>query len=118
MPILNLNKQKDRNQYAESDAEKINRQTTMTINKKKAQIKKLAIQMLKESFEAAKKKVDKALNSGAIDIDSWNPNSNPMIVPQAIVTAILIDESKQYDGSGTSFEKQQKRDIKIIGYSL
>ncbi len=87
-------------------------------NKKKSQIKKLAVQMLKESFEQAKKKVDKALNCGAIDIDAWSPNSNPMLIPKAIVVAILNDESEQYDVSGTSFEKQMKKDIKEIGLYL
>ena len=69
-------------------------------NKKKSQIKKLAVQMLKESFEQAKK------------------NSNPMLIPKAIVVAILNDESEQYDVSGTSFEKQMKKDIKEIGLYL
>lgn len=85
---------------------------------KKAQIKKLAIQMLKESFEKAKKKVDKAIACGAIDIDAWDSKSSPMLVPKAIVTAILLDESTQYDASGTSFEKQMKKDIKNIGLYL
>lgn len=85
---------------------------------KKAKIKKLALSMLKESFEKSKLKIDKAINSGAIDIDAWDENNGKMLVPKAIVTAILIDESKQYDGAGTSFEKSQKKNIKNIGLFL
>ena len=32
-----------------------------------------------------------------------------MILPKCIVTAILQDESTQYEGKGTSFEKQVKK---------
>ena len=90
----------------------------MKTDKKKAQIKKLAIQLLKESFEKAKKQVDRAINCGAIDIDAWSTDSSPMLVPRAIVTAILLDESTQYNARGTSFEKQMKKDVQAIGIYL
>lgn len=85
---------------------------------KKAKIKKLAIEILKESHKKSIEKVERALNSGAIDIESWDENNGKMLIPKSIVCAILIDESKQYDASGTSFEKKVKKDIKNIGYYL
>ena len=90
----------------------------MTTQEKKNKIKSLTEDMLKESFDDMIKKVEKALNSGAIDIDSWDENNNPMILPRCIITAILQDESTQYEGKGTSFEKQVKKEVKNIRYYL
>ena len=81
-------------------------------------IKALVIGMLIESHEAMIKKVDKALNSGAIDTELWDEKHSPMIIPKCILTAVLIDESKQYEGKGTSFEKQIKSEVQNIGYYL
>jgi len=85
---------------------------------KKEEIKKLALSMLQQSFEAAKANVEKALSSGAIDIDSWDENSNPMLFPKSIVIAVLTEEANQQSAKGTSFEKQVKQDAKNIGYFL
>ena len=38
---------------------------------KRDKIKALVVEMLNNSHEAMIKNIDKALNSGAIDIDSW-----------------------------------------------
>ena len=84
----------------------------------KEKIKDLVLSMLKESHEAMIKKVDKALNSGAIDIDAWDENNAPMILPKCIVTAILQDESHQYDEKGTSFERTIKKEVKNIRYFI
>jgi len=90
----------------------------MTTQEKKNKIKSLAEDMIKESFEAMIKKVEKALNSGAIDVDSWDENNSPMFLPKCIVTAILQNESTQYEGKGTSFEKQVRKEVKNIRYFL
>ena len=90
----------------------------MTTQEKKNKIKSLTEDILKESFDAMIKKVEKALNSGAIDVDSWDENYNPMILPKCIVTAILQDESTQYEGKGTSFAKQIKKEVQNIRYYL
>jgi len=90
----------------------------MTTQEKKNKIKSLTEDMLKESFGAMIKKIEKALNSGAIDVDSWDENYNPMILPRCIVTAILQDESTQYEAKGTSFEKEIKKETKNIRYYL
>jgi len=78
---------------------------------KKNKIKQLAIDMLKESQEAQLKLVEKALNSGALDIDAWDENDKPMILPKIIVTAVLQRESQQYEAKGTSYEKKVKKEV-------
>lgn len=84
----------------------------------KEQIAKLVKEMLTESHKDMLKKIDKVLNSGCVDIESWSKDDSPMILPKCIVTAILQDESTQYEGKGTSFEKQIKKEVKNIRYFL
>ena len=86
----------------------------MNEQEKKQAIKKLVVEMLKESQEEMIEKIDTIIESGAVDVENWNENFNKMIIPKTIVTALLETESKQRDGRGTSFEKQVKRDVKVI----
>ena len=81
---------------------------------KKDKIKKLVIEMLNESHSAMIKKVDRALNAGCIDTDSWNEDYNSMILPKCIVMATLKNEAEQYSAAGTTFEKQIKKEVKNI----
>ena len=89
-----------------------------TTKSKKEAIAQLVKDMLNESHEAMLKKIDKALNSGAVDVDEWDEAYNPMILPKCILIAILQDEATQYGGKGTSFEKQVKAEVKNIRYFL
>ena len=84
----------------------------------KENIAKLAKEMLNESHKNMLQKIEKVLNSGCVDIENWSKDDKPMILPKCIVTAILKDESTQYDGKGTSFEKQVKKEINNIRYFL
>ena len=84
----------------------------------KEQIAELVKEMLNESHEAMIKKIDKVLNSGCVDVENWSKDNAPMILPKCIVTAILQNESTQYEGKGTSFEKQVKKEVKNIRYFL
>ena len=86
----------------------------MTTQDKKNKIKALVTDMLNQSHEAMVKKIDRAINSGAIDIDSWSESNNPMILPKCITIALLEDESTQYNGSGTAFEKEVKKEVRNI----
>ena len=90
----------------------------MTNQEKKNKIKALVEGMLKESCEAMIKNIDTVLKSGVIDVENWDADHYPMILPKTILSALLEKESRQYDAKGTSFEKQMKKDIKAIGYSL
>lgn len=83
----------------------------MTTADKKQKIKQLVVDTLKTAYEAQLKMVDKALNSGAIDIDAWDEKDNPMITPKVIVIAILEEEANQYKCTGSRFEKKMKKDI-------
>lgn len=91
--------------------------TDKTYNNK-THIREHALMMLSQSYEAAIKNIDKALNSGAIDIDAWDKDNNPMLIPKAIVIAVLTEEVEQHSAEGTSFAKQVKKDAKNIGYYL
>lgn len=86
--------------------------------KKKEKIKELVKDMLIESHEHALQNIDRALNSGAIDIDGWDENNAPMVLPKCILTAILENEARQYTAKGTSFEKKMKKEVKNISYFL
>ncbi len=94
------------------------KQNNMETNEKIEKIRELVHDMLTESYGVMVKRIDRAIYSGAIDIDAWNPNDKPMILPKIITTAILRNESTQYDGKGTSFEKQIKKEVKNLQYFL
>ena len=83
----------------------------METQAKKDKIKNLVSEMLTESYDCMIKKIDKLLNSGAVDVENWDENNSPMILPKCITTAILKNESTQYDAKGTSFEKQVKKEV-------
>lgn len=90
----------------------------MEAQTKREKIKSLVLDMLKESYEAMIKKTDKVLNSGSVSIEDWDEKSSPMILPKCIVTAILQNESTQYEAKGTSFEKQVRKEVRNIRYFL
>ena len=90
----------------------------MTTRQKKAQIKRLVNDMLKESQKKAMQNIDRALNAGCIDIDSWDSENAPMILPKTILTAILEEEARQYTARGTSFERKFKKEVQNIRYFL
>ena len=90
----------------------------MTLAEKRIVIKAHVEDILNESRLEMLRKIDRVLDSDAIDIDEWDENTNPMILPKCIVTALLLNEATQYDGKGTSFEKQIKKDVKNISYYL
>lgn len=90
----------------------------MTLDEKKELIKSYVIEMLDFSKECMVKKLTTALNCGALDIDNWNKNSSPMIVPKIIVTALLESESTQYGAKGTSFERKIKKQVKNLRYYI
>lgn len=84
----------------------------------KEKIKALVIELLKDSHEEMIKKIDRAINSGALDIENWDEKITPMIIPKVIATAILESEATQYSARGTSFEKKIKRDVKNLRYFI
>ena len=85
---------------------------------KKEKIKELVKEMLIESHNKAMQNIDRVLNSGCIDIDSWDEKIAPMILPKAILTAILENEAIQYTAKGTIFDRKIKKEVKNIKYFL
>ena len=81
-------------------------------------IKAHVIDMLTHSHECMLKKIDKSLNCGALDIDSWNENEAPMVMPKVIVKAILENEADQYSARSTSFERKVNKEVKNLKYFL
>lgn len=90
----------------------------MKTEEKKARVKTLVQDLLNDSHTAMMSKIDSVLNSGAIDIDFWDENSAPMILPKCIATAIMQNEIHQYEAKGTSFEKRIQKEVKNIQYYL
>lgn len=86
----------------------------MTTEEKKEELKKMVTEILTDSHNYMLNKIDRALNSGAIDVESWDKSNGKWILPKTIATAILIDASTKHNASGTSFEKQQKKDVKNL----
>lgn len=85
--------------------------TKLNTKQKKKKIKQLVVEMLKQSKIDMTKKIDRALDSGAIDIDEWDPNYNSMVLPKIIITAILKNESHQYEGKGTMYQKYVEKEV-------
>ena len=91
----------------------------MTTNQKKAVIKKYVKDMMKESHKVMIKRIDKALNSGAIDIDAYDPHNNFMILPRVILIAILESEADQYKpGAGSYWHRPMKKEVNNIRYFI
>lgn len=90
----------------------------MTEAKKKREIKKLVKFMLKQSHEEAVKKIDKAINSGALNIEDWSAENSPMVLPKTITLAILEDEARQYEGRGTNVQKTVRKEANNLKYFL
>lgn len=84
------------------------------INDKKIKIEELTLMLLENSYELMKVKIKKALNSGSLDIDSWDEHNESMIFPKIIACALLEDEADQYKVKGTYFEKQVKKEVKNL----
>ena len=85
---------------------------------KKDQIKCLVVEMIGYSQKAMLEKLERVMNSGCIDIDGWDEKNAPMLLPKAIVTALLESESYQYSGKGTAYERKIKKDVRNIRYFI
>lgn len=65
-------------------------------------------------IEDIRERINRVVNSGCIDVDNWNDNINPMLLPKAILSAIYSDYAESISGKGTCFEKSQKKEINNI----
>ena len=78
----------------------------------KKQIEKLARHIIAECCSDMRKNVVKALESGAIDVESYCDAK--MVWPKAIVIACLKDEIHELSCKGTSWEKSIKKESENI----
>lgn len=90
----------------------------MTRKQKEKAIKKLVYGMLWNSHKEMRINVEQVMKSGAIDIDNYDPKASPMVLPKTIVAAIIGHEQHQYLGTGTSYERAIKKNIRNIQYLL
>ena len=80
----------------------------------RAKLHKKCIRLLDRSYDEMLESISKAIDSGAVDIDGWDDINESMVLPKAILTAILQIESTQYDCKGTCYEKQIRKDVKNL----
>lgn len=85
---------------------------------KQTKIAKLTEEILTDSLELMKKDITRAINSGALEIDEWDENSIPMIIPKIIAVRLLEKSAEGLKGKGTSFEKHIKKEVKNLSYFI
>lgn len=89
----------------------------MTRKQKEAMIRKLAREMLANTYREMKVKIDLAIKSGAIDYDEYG-TINSYIIPKCILAAVLDSAQQQYLAQGTGWEKYVKHCSRNIRYFL
>lgn len=85
----------------------------MSKEEKKAFVLKEAIEMLEWSKDNMLKSIERAIKSGSVDFDSFDPNAK-MVIPKTIMLAVLERESDQYKGKGTSMERKVRKNANNI----
>ena len=85
---------------------------------KKDKIKGLVAEMIGYSQEAMLEKLERVMNSGCIDIEGWDEENGKMLLPKAIMTALLESEHYQYSGEGTTYARKQKKEVRNIRYFI
>lgn len=89
----------------------------MTRKQKEKAVRKLTYAILYEAYLSAREAVSRAVNSGAINIDSYDENHR-MVLPKSIAAAVLEIEVRPLKGIGTSYERQVKKNIKNIKHFI
>ena len=67
----------------------------LSTKQKKDHIKKLTKELLLSAYKDGQEKINSVLNSGFIEIEDYDVNDNPYIIPRKIAEAILRDQSDQ-----------------------
>lgn len=87
----------------------------MTKKQKKVAIKSRVNHMLDELILRIKNElIYKALESGVLDIDEWDEHVDSMVLPKAILKAILESEANQYSMRFTSYQKSFNKEVKNL----
>ena len=77
-------------------------------------IEKKVEELLNDSYIDAKQKLSKALNSGAIDIENWDPNHNHWLLPKIIAIAILEDLGDELRPRSGDLVKKVDKEVKNV----
>lgn len=90
----------------------------MTGKQKEKIVRKLVWSMIHEAAKHAQSRITETIKSGAINIDEYDLEHAPMVLPKTITAALLQAEIRPLLGTGTKYEKQVKKDIKNILYFI
>jgi len=85
---------------------------------KKAFIESHVKSMIADSTKAMEKKLTTLIESGAIDIEGYDTEHSPMVLPKSIVVALFESEAHQYKGTGTSSERLVKKNVRNFRYFI
>jgi len=87
----------------------------MTKEQKQEAIKKIVFEMLENDLCNINEKIDRALKSGCIDVEAWDENCNPMILPKSIIVAVYEDRARCFHPSKDSKRyKEVRKNVKNI----
>lgn len=82
---------------------------------KQQALKSLILEHLEYDYRDMRDRVvNRVLNSGAIDVDGWNPEYNRMILVHSVLIALFDSSADNRKATGTSFEKEVKSNVKNI----
>lgn len=77
----------------------------------KKELRKKTRQLIQDSAQWMRRDIERVLLSGAVD---YANAENNYVLPKTIMLALLKEQMRNYDGKGTSYEKQIKKDAENI----
>lgn len=82
----------------------------------KQKVKELSMEILSYIVSEMEKDIDRAINSGALDISKWDENVKPMVIPKSIVLVLITKQTYNttLNGKNTSLEKLVKSNVKNL----
>jgi DNA replication protein DnaD len=80
----------------------------MSLEQTKDFVYNQALEMLEISKDLMVRSINKIINSGLVDWDSFDINKK-MIIPKTILLAVLEEEAQGYKGKGTSLERKVRK---------
>lgn len=86
----------------------------MTRKQKEKDLDKKVREFINESAKHMRKNIARAINSGALDINSHD--ADDWLMPRVIFQALLMEEQHQYKFHAD--EKKRKKEIENVYYSM
>ena len=85
---------------------------------KKIKIHNLTEKLLNDSYVAMQQNIYKAINSGVLDIESWDETKNPTVIPKIIVITLLEKEAEHYNSISFYYHKHIETEIQNLKNSI